>query len=103
VILKVNDAGKASIVILASGDEVPVSALPRTPGGYVKGSELARSYDIQLLIDDQLACHGMSYDIDTAPDVHVNKVRGEEPGDARWPVRGGEVHLRTLDVVCPGG
>ncbi|MBW2447447.1 MAG: hypothetical protein JRG83_16170 [Deltaproteobacteria bacterium] len=72
------EAGKGAIVLLARGDSVPVPSLPRYPGGFVKDTTgLDRSYDIQLHIDNQTACHGMSYDIGSEPEVHVDKMKGD--------------------------
>jgi len=87
VVLKANDVGKASIVILAKGVDVPVPALPRVEGGFPKNGSLDRSYDVQVHIDDQLACHGMSYGVGTMPDVHADKARGDGSPVGVWKIK----------------
>lgn len=87
VILKGNDPGKAKIVILAEGSEVPIPALPRNPTGYVRSSPLDRSYDVQVHIDGQPACYGMSYDAGSIPDVHVDKLRSDLTPVGVWKIK----------------
>jgi cysteine-rich repeat protein len=87
VILKGNDAGKAAIVILASGSEVPVPALPRNPAGHLRGTPLDRAYHVQVHIDGQPACHGMSYEAGSVPDVHVDKRRSDGSPVGVWKIK----------------
>ena len=87
MILKGNEPGKASIVVLAKGLDVPVPSLPRLSTGYAKGTPLDRSYAIQLHIDGQPICHGMSYDAGSTPEVHVDKLRGDGSPVGVWKIK----------------